>query len=60
MKKETQAQVFSCKFSQTFKYTFFYRTPPVAASENIFFETVRISFELSTCAIYFMLKFILS
>ena len=30
-KKETLAQVVSCKFCETFKNTFFYRTRPVAA-----------------------------
>ena len=34
IKKETQAQVFSCEFSQIFKNGFFYRTPLVAASEG--------------------------
>ena len=33
LKKETLAQVFSCEFCEIFKNTFFYRTPPVAASE---------------------------
>ena len=31
--KEAMAQVFSCEFCETFKNTFSYRTPPVAASE---------------------------
>ena len=31
IKKETLAQVFSCKFCENFKNIFFYRTPPVAA-----------------------------
>ena len=31
-KKETLAQVFSCVFFEIPKKTFFYRTPPVAAS----------------------------
>ena len=30
--KETLAQVFSCEFLEISKNTFFYRTPPVAAS----------------------------
>ena len=34
IKKESLAQVFSCKFCEISKNTFFYRTPPVAASEN--------------------------
>ena len=33
IKKEALAQVFSCKFCKIWKNTFFYRTPPVAASE---------------------------
>ena len=32
--KETLAQVFFSEFCEIFKNTFFYRTPPVAASEN--------------------------
>ena len=32
IKKETLAQVFSCEFCKISKNTFFYRTPPVAAS----------------------------
>ena len=35
IKKETPAKVFSCKFYEIFKDTFFYRTPPVAASEEM-------------------------
>ena len=31
-KKETPAQVFSCKFREISKNSFSYRTPPVAAS----------------------------
>ena len=33
--KETLAQAFSCEFCEIFKNTFFYRTPPVAASDNL-------------------------
>ena len=33
LKKETPAQVFSYEFCEIFKNTFFYRTPPVAASK---------------------------
>ena len=33
IKKEALAQVFPCEFCETFKNTFFYRTPPVAASD---------------------------
>ena len=33
IKKETLAQVFSCEICEIFKNTFFYRIPPVAASE---------------------------
>ena len=32
IKKQTLAQVFFCEFCENFKNTFFYRTPPVAAS----------------------------
>ena len=32
IKEETLAQVFSCEFCEISKNTFFYRTPPVAAS----------------------------
>ena len=32
--EETLAQVFSCEFCESFKNTFFYRTPPVAVSPN--------------------------
>ena len=32
IKKEALAQVFSYEFCEIFKNTFFYRTPPVAAS----------------------------
>ena len=31
-KKESLVQVFSCEFCECSKNTFFYRTPPVAAS----------------------------
>ena len=33
LKKETPTYVFSCEFCEIFKSTFFYRTPPVDASE---------------------------
>ena len=36
MKKETLSQVFSYEFCEISKNTFFYRTPPVAASVYIF------------------------
>ena len=32
--KKTLAQVFSCEFCDIFKNTVFFKTPPVAASEN--------------------------
>ena len=35
LKKETLVQVFSCEFCEIFKNTFFYRTPPVAASVSL-------------------------
>ena len=33
--KFRKPKVFSCGFSEIFKYTFFHRTPPVAASEKL-------------------------
>ena len=33
LQRKTPTQVFSCKFLETFKNTFFDRTPPLAASE---------------------------
>ena len=33
LKKETLAQMFSCEFCEIYKNTYFYRTPPVVASE---------------------------
>ena len=35
LQKETLAQVFSCEFCEISKNTFFYRTPLVAAAEQI-------------------------
>ena len=32
--KKTPTQVFSCEICEIFKNTFFYRTPPAAASED--------------------------
>ena len=39
--KETRTQVFSCEYCETFKNSFFYRTPLMAASgiENIVCDT---------------------
>ena len=34
IKKETSTQVFSCEYHKMFENSFFYGTPPVAASEN--------------------------
>ena len=34
IKKESLAQVFSCEIFEISKNTFYYRTPPVAASES--------------------------
>ena len=34
IKKETPTQVFSCEYHKMFENSFFYGTPPVAASEN--------------------------
>ena len=38
--RDTPTQAFPCEFCEIFKNTFFYRTPPVAASA---FNVVRIS-----------------
>ena len=38
IKKETVAQVFSSEFCENSKNTFFYRTPPVAASKELIVE----------------------
>ena len=35
LKKETLTQMFSCAFCEIFKNAFFYRTPLVAASEEL-------------------------
>ena len=40
IKKETLAQVFSYKFCEIFKNTFFYGTPPLSASEK---KTLQVS-----------------
>ena len=34
IKKEKPTQVFSCEYHKMFEKSFFYETPPVAASEN--------------------------
>ena len=34
-KFQKQRKLFSCEFCEIFKYTFFHRTPPVAASEKL-------------------------
>ena len=34
IKKETLTLIFSCEYHKMFKKSFFYGTPPVAASEN--------------------------
>ena len=34
-KTETLTQLFSCEFCETFQNTFFYKTPPMAASGNM-------------------------
>ena len=41
IKKESLAQVFSCKFWEISKNNFFYRTPQVAASKIIVFKKIR-------------------
>ena len=33
-KKETPTKVFSCEYWEIFRDRFFYRTPPMAASDN--------------------------
>ena len=38
--KIRKPQVFFCEFCEIFKKTFFYRTPPVAASEKLKAEVV--------------------
>ena len=43
MRRETLAQVFSCKFWKIFKDTFFKRIPPVAASDSLRLTLVSIS-----------------
>ena len=40
IKKETLAQVFSCEFCEISKKSFFYGTPPVAASEAIAIDII--------------------
>ena len=40
IKKETLAKVFSRKFCEVFKNTFFHRVPPVAASEFVYFHHI--------------------
>ena len=42
IKKETLAQVFSCKFCEIYKNTFSYRTPLVAASGLISLEAINL------------------
>ena len=37
VKKEALAQMFSCEFCETSKSTFYFRAPPVAASEDYVF-----------------------
>ena len=60
IKKETLAQVFTCEFSEISKNTFFYRTPPVAASVSYiqYGTCCMVSFllETFTCVINFSLK----
>ena len=57
IKKEGLAQVFSCKFCEISKNTFFYRTPPVAGSERRFFE---VDYQKSSKKSIFMFAFELS
>ena len=41
IKKETLAQAFVCEFCEFSKDTFFYRTPPVAASQQLLLSVPR-------------------
>ena len=45
--KESLAQVFSCEFCEISKNTFFYRTPPVAASVHATFKNLDLKIEIS-------------
>ena len=40
IKKQTLTQVLSCEFCEISKSTFFYRTPPVVASDNSLFDSL--------------------
>ena len=48
IKKETLAQVISCKFCKLFKNTFLYRTNLVAASDNTTFTTEPMKQQIKT------------
>ena len=48
IKEETLAQVFSCKFCASFKNTFLYRTPPVAAYLMLEFSSLDNKFSTYT------------
>ena len=39
--KKTTSQVFFCEYCEIFKKIFFYRTPPVDASENLVYLLVQ-------------------
>ena len=47
IKKEAVAQVFSCKFYEIFKNTFYYRTPLVAASVKKERKFFKLAFKLN-------------
>ena len=56
IKKETLAQVFSCKFCEIFKKNFFYKTPLVAASAHFFHQfiltTVSAKMKAGVCSVF--------
>ena len=54
IKRQTLAQMFSCKFFEISKNTFSYKAPPVNASVNSFLSTDLTSLE-STCSNFFVL-----
>ena len=54
VEKESLAQVFSCEFREIAKNTSFYRTPPVAASGNVW-EGVVTTLEFIQTVIIFVL-----
>ena len=60
IKKETLAQVFSCEFCEISKNTFFYRTPPVALSEdNTIQSSISVYFVIAWGSYYWILETLL-